>query len=315
MASPLSRPAVLAITSLVMGAFAANSVLARLALRTTEIDAVTFTGVRLLAGALVLAGVLALRPSPPRGRGGRSGSWASALALFVYAAAFSLAYLSLATGTGALLLFGAVQLTMIGWGRVRGERLRPIQSVGVAAALAGLVLLVAPGVTAPALLPALTMAASGVAWGVYSLRGRAEADPVAATAGNFARAVPFAALLVVARVTLGESPVLDPVGIGWAVLSGAVTSGLGYVAWYAVLPSLRAASAATVQLSVPVLAALGGVMLLSEPVTLRLVVASVVTLGGIALVVRSKRPKPGRTAPPSPDRTGSTTTARSTPTR
>ncbi len=285
--SRLSRPAVLSVTALVMVAFAANSVLARLALRSTEIDAVTFTGVRLMAGAAVLAVVLALRPSPPRDRGG-PGRWVSALALFVYAAAFSLAYLSLAAGTGALLLFGAVQLTMIGWGRVQGERLSAMQMVGVAAALAGLVVLVAPGVQAPPLGAALAMAASGVAWGVYSLRGRSQADPVAATAGNFARAVPFAVLLALAAVASGMALVPDPAGVGWAVLSGAVTSGLGYVAWYAVLPALRAASAATVQLSVPVIAALGGAAVLAEPVTLRLAVASVVTLGGIALVVRNR---------------------------
>ncbi len=254
MTSPLSRTAVLAITSLVMAAFAANSVLARLALQSTEIDAVTFTAVRLAAGAAVLALVLLAR-----GGRGRAGSWASAAALFAYAAAFSLAYRSLAAGTGALLLFGAVQLTMIGWGRVQGDRLRPVQSLGVAAALGGLIMLVAPGVTAPPVGAALTMAASGVAWGAYSLRGRGQSDPIAATAGNFVRSVPLAAALV-AVALMREEVVLDPAGVGWAVLSGAVTSGLGYVAWYAVLPSLRAASAATVQLSVPILAALGGVL-------------------------------------------------------
>ena len=269
-----------------MVAFAANSVLARLALKTTAVDAATFTGVRLLAGAVVVAVVV-------RARGRRmGGSWPSAAALFVYAAAFSAAYLSLAAGTGALLLFGAVQLTMIGWGWVRGERLSALQGVGAVAALAGLVVLVAPGVQAPPLGAALWMAASGVAWGVYSLRGRGETDPAGATAGNFARAVPLAAGLALAVTASGRGLVLDPAGVGWAVLSGAGTSGLGYVAWYAVLPSLRAASAATVQLSVPVIAALGGVALLGEPVTARLALASAVTLGGIALVVRT--PPPGR---------------------
>ena len=278
----MRRSPVLAVTAFVMAAFAANSVLARLALRETAIDAVTFTGVRLLAGAVVLAAVV-------RARGGRlGGSWASAAALFAYAAAFSAAYLSLAAGTGALLLFGAVQLTMIGWGRVRGERLSVLQTVGVVAALAGLAVLVAPGVRAPAPVPALLMAGAGVAWGVYSLRGRGATDAAGATAGNFVRAVPLAAGLALAAVASGAGLVPDPAGMGWAVLSGAVTSGLGYVAWYAVLPSLRAASAATVQLSVPVLAALGGVTFLGEPVTARLALASAVTLGGIALVVRSR---------------------------
>ena len=275
-------PAVLLVTTLVMMAFAANSVLARLALRTTAVDAATFTGVRLLAGAVVLAVIV-------RARGGRlGGGWASAAALFVYAAAFSFAYLSLAAGTGALLLFGAVQLTMIGWGVARGERLGAWQMVGVATALGGLVVLVAPGVRAPAPGPALLMVASGVAWGAYSLRGRGVADPAGATAGNFVRAVPLGAALAVAVAAGGGTLRPDPAGVGLAVLSGAVTSGLGYVAWYAVLPSLRAASAATVQLSVPVLAALGGVALLGEPVTARLAVASAVTLGGIALVVRAR---------------------------
>ena len=282
MASPRSRPAVLAVTALVMAAFAANSVLARLALRETAVDAATFTGLRLLSGAAVLAVVV-------RARGGRlGGGWASAAALFVYAAAFSAAYVSLAAGTGALLLFGAVQLTMIGWGRVRGERLGALQAVGVGVALAGLAVLVAPGVRAPAPVPALLMAGAGVAWGVYSLRGRGETDPAGATAGNFARAVVLAAALAGATVASGHALVPDPAGVGWAVLSGAVTSGLGYVAWYAVLPALRAASAATVQLSVPVLAAAGGVAFLGEPVTARLAVAAAATLGGIALVVRSR---------------------------
>ncbi len=278
----MRRSSVLAVTALVMAAFAANSVLARLALRATAIDAVTFTGVRLAAGAVVLAVVV-------RARGGRlGGSWASAAALFAYAAAFSAAYLSLAAGTGALLLFGAVQLTMVGWGRVQGERLSALQAVGVATALAGLAVLVAPGVQAPEPAPALLMVGAGAAWGLYSLRGRGETDPTGATAGNFARAVPLAVGLALATAASGRALVPDPAGVGWAVLSGAVTSGLGYVAWYAVLPSLRAASAATVQLSVPVLAALGGVVLLGEPVTARLTLASAVTLGGIALVVRSR---------------------------
>ena len=260
-----------------MAAFAANSVLARLALRTTDIDAALFTAVRIGAGAAVLAVVAR------RGRIG--GSWASAAALFVYAAAFSFAYLSLAVGTGALVLFGAVQVTMIGTGVARGERLGALQTGGLALAFGGLVGLVAPGVEAPPLGAALLMAASGAAWGVYSLRGRGAEAPVAASAGNFLRAVPLAlGLALAAALRGGLRP--DGLGLGYAVLSGAVTSGLGYVAWYAVLPSLRASSAATVQLSVPVLAALGGVAVLAEPVTPRLALASLATLGGIALVVR-----------------------------
>ncbi|MEP0547384.1 MAG: DMT family transporter [Rhodothermales bacterium] len=267
-----------------MAAFAANSVLCRLALQTTDVDAATFTSVRLAAGALALWLVVRLR-----GRGVAGGSWASAAALFVYAAAFSFAYLSLTTGTGALLLFGAVQLTMIGWGLAHGERLGGRQTVGVAAALGGLVYLVLPGLEAPPLGAALLMAASGVGWGAYSLRGRGSRSPAADSAGNFARAVPLALGLSFVLFALpGVAVRLDGLGIAYAVLSGAFTSGLGYVVWYAVLPSLRAASAATVQLSVPILAALGGVALVGEAITLRLALASLLTLGGIALVLRAR---------------------------
>lgn len=280
----LSRPAVLALTAAVMAAFAANSVLARLALVATGTGAASFTAIRLASGALVLA-ALAFRQRPSR----RAGSWASGAALFVYAAAFSFAYLSLSTGTGALLLFGAVQITMIGWGLARGERFGLGRSVGLVLALAGLVVLVAPGVTAPPAGAALLMAASGVAWGVYSLRGRGSADPLAATAGNFWRAALLGVALVLGVLAWPEAVLTaDARGVALAVASGAVTSGLGYALWYRVLPSLRAASAATVQLSVPVLAALGGVAFVGEAFTLRLAVATVVTLGGIALVVRGR---------------------------
>ena len=290
-------PAVLALTALVMAAFAANSVLARLALVSTGTGAASFTALRLGAGALVL-GALAWRQRPAQ-----AGSWASGAALFAYAAAFSFAYLSLSTGTGALLLFGAVQVTMIGWGLWQGERFGLWRSVGLVLALAGLGVLVAPGVTAPAPGPAALMALSGVAWGVYSLRGRGTADPLAATAGNFWRAAVLGGALLGVVVALGSGAVLllvagdaltfpppsiDARGTALAVASGAVTSGLGYALWYRVLPRLRAASAATVQLSVPVLAALGGVAFVGEAMTARLAVATVVTLGGIALVVRGR---------------------------
>lgn len=280
---PRSRPAVVALTALTMAAFAANSVLCRLALSTTAIDAATFTAVRVGAGALALWAVVRLR----RGAGASGGSWASAGALFLYAAAFSVAYLALTTGTGALLLFGAVQLTMIGWGLWRGERLSARQTVGMVAALGGLVYLVLPGLEAPPLGAALVMVASGVGWGVYSLRGRGSVQPAVDTAGNFARASVLAVAFGAAWWFFGTSAI-DARGLGYAVLSGAVTSGLGYVVWYAVLPSLRATSAATVQLSVPVLAALGGVVFVGEAVTLRLALASVLTLGGIALVLRAR---------------------------
>ncbi|MEM1042490.1 MAG: DMT family transporter [Bacteroidota bacterium] len=278
-----SRTAVYALTALTMVAFAANSVLCRLALQTTGIGAATFTAVRVASGALVLWGIVRWR-SP----GASGGGWTSAVALFVYAAAFSFAYLALATGTGALLLFGAVQLTMIGWGLVRGERLSARQTLGMAAALGGLVYLVLPGLEAPPLGAALVMATSGVGWGIYSLRGRGSAQPAVDTAGNFARASVLAVGLGAAWWLAGEAGSANAHGLGYALASGAVTSGLGYVVWYAVLPSLRATSAATVQLSVPILAALGGVVFVGEAVTLRLALASLLTLGGIALVLRAR---------------------------
>lgn len=286
--SALPRPAVLALTSLVMVAFAANSVLARLALVATDTGAASFTAIRLVAGAAMLALVLRLRPPAGRAEGSR-GDWISAAALFAYAGAFSFAYLSLATGTGALLLFGAVQLTMIGWGLVQGERMGAVRWLGIGLAMAGLVVLVAPGVEAPPAGAAALMALSGAAWGVYSLRGRGVGSPVAASAGNFWRAAVLGlGLLAVGAVWPALALRTDGAGVSYAVLSGAVTSGLGYVLWYRVLPALRAASAATVQLSVPVLAALGGVAFVGEDVTIRLLLATAATLGGIALVVRAR---------------------------
>ena len=278
---PRTRPAIAALTALVMAAFAANSVLARLALRTTAIDAATFSAVRLAAGAAVLA--LVVR------RGGAGGSWPSAVAQFAYAAGFSFAYLALTAGTGALVLFGAVQLTMTGWGLAHGERLSGAQWAGLAVALGGLVVLLAPGLEAPPLGPALLMGGAGAAWGAYSLRGRGARRPAAESAGNFVRAAALGlGLVAVAAVVPGGAVRLDGAGLAYAVVSGGVTSGLGYVGWYAVLPALRATSAATVQLSVPVLAALGGLAVLGEPVTARLAFATAATLGGIAVVIRGR---------------------------
>jgi drug/metabolite transporter (DMT)-like permease len=210
------------------------------------------------------------------------GNWISAVALFAYAAGFSFAYTSLSAGTGALLLFGAVQTTMILWGLREGEWLNTIQIVGFIVAVTGLVVLVFPGLSAPPLIGSILMLGAGVAWGVYSLRGKGEQNPASVTTGNFGRAVPFAAALSVIFVPWTH---VNLAGITYAMISGAVTSGLGYVIWYSALPGLKAASAATVQLSVPVLAATGGILLLGEPITLRYVLASVAVLGGIALVV------------------------------
>ena len=274
---------VFTLTLLAMIAFASNSLLCRAALKETSIDAASFTSIRIFSGALALWIILKMR----RSTSSLTGDWISGFALFAYAAAFSFAYNTLSAGTGALLLFGAVQATMILWGFGKGERLDPIQIAGLVVAVAGLVLLVLPGLSAPPLIGSILMLSAGVAWGVYSLRGKTAGDPIAATSGNFLRAVPFAALVSVIMLPKMH---LDSLGVIYAVISGAITSGLGYVIWYAALTGLKAASAATVQLSVPVLAATGGILLLGEPITLRYVIASIAVLGGIFLVVTEKRP-------------------------
>lgn len=275
-------PRTLLLTSLAMLAFAGNSLLCRLALRETAIDAASFTAVRLLAGACALWLLLQLRQN----RQAPAGSWAGAVALFTYAAAFSFAYLQLDTGVGALLLFGAVQLSMLLWGMLRGERLGLCASLGTALATAGLLALLLPGASAPPLLAALLMLLAGVAWGAYSLLGRGQGNPLAVTAGNFLRATPLALLLALAVL-----PQLnwDGPGLFYALLSGALTSGVGYAIWYSALPGLHASQAATVQLSVPILAALGGSLLLSEALTLRLLLSAVAVLGGIALVLSARQ--------------------------
>ena len=269
-----------------MIAFATNSLLCRAALTQTSIDAASFTFIRMFSGAVALWLIVNLR----RTTGGvcdrrAGGNWISALALFLYAAAFSFAYVGVEAGTGALLLFGAVQATMILWGLHKGEHLRGVQTLGLIVALIGLVLLLFPGLSAPPLSGSILMIGAGVAWGIYSLRGRREKNPATVTAGNFVRTVPFAAVVSIIFIPWLH---LDLAGVTYAIISGAITSGLGYVIWYSALSSLKAASAATVQLSVPVLAASGGILLLGEPLTLRYLLASVAILGGIALVVLEK---------------------------
>ncbi|MDP2331440.1 MAG: DMT family transporter [Reyranella sp.] len=279
----MARTALL--TTLAMLAFAGNSLLCRLALRDTGIDAASFTAIRLASGALILAALLMLRGKRPTA----GGSWPMAAMLFAYAVCFSFAYRDLTAATGALLLFGAVQLTMMGYGLATGERVAGLRLVGLLLALGGLVWLLLPGLAAPPLLAAALMLGAGAAWGVYSLLGKGAGDPTAATGGNFLRSLPFTAVLLLFAGTTGSvDRSVDHLGALYAVLSGAVTSGLGYVLWYAALPMLRATSAATVQLSVPAIAALGGVMLLAEPITARLLVASVAVLGGIALTIYRK---------------------------
>ena len=270
------------LTALAMIAFAGNSLLCRQALRHTNIDAATFTLVRILSGAVCLGLLVQLR----KGAVAKAGSWISALALFGYAALFSFAYLQLTAGTGALLLFGAVQATMIFWALRKGERFRAIQVAGLILAIAGLVALVFPGLSAPPFASAALMLGAGIAWGIYSLRGKGSGDPLRATVGNFLRAVPMAALLA---AVAWRSANFDGVGIGYAIVSGALASGVGYAIWYSALPALKASAAATVQLSVPVLAAAGGIAFLGEAITLRFALASIAILGGIALVILERR--------------------------
>ena len=273
------------LTAAAMIAFAANSLLCRAALAGGEADAASFTTLRLASGALAL-GALA------RARGGASPpsrlAWGSAVALFGYALLFSLAYLRIPAGAGALLLFAAVQLTMIGAGLRGGERPRALEWAGLGVSLAGLVLLTRPGLSRPDPTGAALMLGAGAAWGVYSLRGRAAADAVGANASAFARAVPLA-LATSAAFGLLATTHLTFAGVVLAIASGALTSGLGYAVWYLALRGLSATRAAIVQLSVPPLAALGGVLALGEDVSLRLVLASVLILGGIALAILGHR--------------------------
>lgn len=273
---PYTRSAVL--TALALTAFAGNSLLCRAALAHTAIDAASFTTLRLMAGAAMLWLLVRIRGGAQAGRG----NWLSALALVAYAAGFSFSYVHLSAAAGALILFGAVQTTMIAYGLWSGERLRSPQVAGLVLACGGLVGLLLPGLSAPPVLGALLMLVAGVAWGVYSLRGKGAGDPLRVTAGNFARAVPMALLLSLAT---GSQASIDPTGMGYALLSGALASGVGYAIWYTALPLLPSTIAASVQLSVPVIAALGGVLFLQESLSLRLLAASTAILGGIALVV------------------------------
>lgn len=272
-----------ALTACALVAFAANSVLCRLALGEGVIDPAGFTMLRLVTGAATLWLIVITTNSGSASD--ERGSWASAAWLFLYAAAFSFAYVVLETGTGALILFGAVQITMIMGGLRSGERPQPAQWIGLVLAFGGLAYLVAPGMTAPPLMGSTLMAAAGVAWGLYSLRGRGVRNPTSVTADNFVRSVP----LVLALVLLFIPDVsLSPKGMLWAGVSGSLASGVGYVIWYAALRGLSATQAATVQLAVPVLAALGGVVVMSETVSARLMVSAVAILGGVLLAVTTR---------------------------
>lgn len=269
------------LTTLAMVAFAANSVLNRVALAQGEADALTYTGVRLASGAVMLVLLLALRGSAPRwGRIG--GSNGGAFALFLYAIAFSYAYFELAAGTGALLLFAAVQFGMLGWAIANGDRPGAFECAGFGAAMLFLVLLLMPGLTAPDPLGAVLMILAGLAWAVYTLLGRGSSAPLVDTGGNFLRCLPIALILILPGLLAQTT---SPVGWLYAIASGALASGLGYAIWYSVLPALERSTAAYVQLSVPAIAATGGVLFIAEPLTLRLALCSIGILGGVGLAL------------------------------
>lgn len=272
--------ATLLLTALTMTLFAANSVLCRLALLEAGMDPVSYTALRLVSGAAMLWLILALRGAHPL----RAGNWRAALALFAYMACFSRAYVELPTAVGTLIIAVAVQTTMVGAGIRMGERPRSGQALGIGIALAGLVFLLLPGLTAPPLISSLIIFVSGAAWAVYSLCGRGSGDPAAATAGNFLRCVPLVAVMLLcfhSRLTVSGA------GVAYALTAGALASALGYIVWYMVVPRFTVTTAAVVQLSVPVITAAGGVVFVGEDITLRLVVSSAAILGGIFFAVAS----------------------------
>jgi len=280
---PTSSPLrLIGLTALAMIAFAGNSILARLALADASIGPWEFTAIRFMSGALILA--IIAKPAAYK-----MGGWASALALLLYGALFSFAYVGLEAGTGALILFAAVQITMIGGGLIVGERLSALQWMGTALAIAGLIYLLAPGITAPPLLAALMMMGAGIGWGLYSLRGRKAGDPTAQTAGNFMRVGIICLLISPLIFMLMPETNITRTGIIWALTSGILTSGLGYVIWYMALKDLTATRAGIAQLTVPVIAALGGMLFIAEPLTWQFLGAALVILGGVGVATMTRR--------------------------
>ncbi|WP_455209167.1 DMT family transporter [Kaarinaea lacus] len=273
----------LLLTLLAMLAFAANSILCRMALGDQLIDAASFTTIRLSSGAVMLAIIVALRNPILRIR---TIDIKASVALFLYAICFSFAYIDLSTGTGALILFGTVQITIIIFGVLQGDRPKILAWTGVVLACSGLVYLVSPGVSAPSAGGTILMVTAGLAWGVYTFRGKGVTNPIASTTWNFIGTVP---LSLIASLIFIPSIDLQLPGILLAILSGALASGVGYVIWYAALPFLKPTSAASVQLSVPMIAAFGGVLFMAEPLSMRLIISSIVILGGLALVIQANR--------------------------
>jgi len=284
-ASSVSPLRIFALTALAMIAFAANSILARLALTGGDIGPWSFTAIRFMSGAIILA--LIIGPTKTL----RQGSWKAALALLLYGAFFSYAYLSLSAGTGALILFAAVQITMISGGLLAGERLKILQWLGLALAMGGLVYLMLPKVAPPSPLGVIMMSTAGLGWGLYSLMGRGKGDPTALTAGNFLRAGIICAGLTLPILSLLPETNLGLNGLLLALASGVITSGLGYVIWYMALKHLTATRAGIAQLTVPIIAAIGGMLFIAEPFTARFFIAMCLTLGGVALATLSPKEK------------------------
>ncbi|MHA7879800.1 MAG: DMT family transporter [Saccharospirillum sp.] len=283
----MTKASLVTLTALALLGFAANSVLNRLALTAPSIDAASFTGIRLVSGALMLLAIMTLRARRFDHRWVLAGSWRSAALLFVYAAAFSFAYVQLETATGALILFGTVQLTMIAVSVIKGQTLGGRETVGMALALASFLYLVLPGLRTPSVTGLVLMTASGLAWAGYTLAGRHSTQPLTDTTANFVRAAPLVILLY---LPFAGDILIGARGFWLAVASGALASGVGYALWYAALPALSRVQAGILQLLVPLLAAWGGVVFVAEPLSLRLVLAALGLLGGIALVLTAKQP-------------------------
>lgn len=279
---------IVVLVALAMLAFAANSIFARLALGAGHIDAAGYTGVRMLSGAATLALLLLSQRRPLTFvEAFRSRSrWVTAAALFGYAIAFSYAYQFLGAGMGALILFATVQTSMLGWALVKGDRPGPFAMLGMTVALGAFVYLVSPGLVAPHPVGAVLMVVAGLSWAVYSLLGRGSSEPLVDTAYNFILTVPVALLLFAVSLIEGQP---DPAGLGWAIASGALASGIGYAIWYRALPLLSRSNAAIVQLTVPAIAAMGGILFIGEMLTWRLVIASALILGGVAVAITARR--------------------------
>lgn len=266
-------------TIIALVAFAGNSVLCRYALKGDAIDAASFTSIRLISGAVLLIFLVMLKNKGTLNL--KAGSWLSAFYLFVYMVTFSYAYITLDTGIGALILFGAVQMTMVIFSISKGKKLQLIEWVGLIIAFSGLALLLLPSGSAPSLTGFVLMAISGIAWGGYTLAGKGAKSPLIATSNNFLRTLPLVIGLVLFTF---DSATISYDGVLLAVVSGALTSGLGYAIWYAALEGLKVTQAAVLQLTVPIIASFGGVIFTSEVITLQLVISSLCVLGGILII-------------------------------